>query len=52
VARSVSHAESHRRRNIQTLPDGKVLTGKTPVYLATRLIAHFVGTKLTKEGHA
>jgi hypothetical protein len=52
VARSVSHAESHRRRNIQTLPGGKVLTGKTPVYLAARLIAHLVGTKLTKEGHA
>src|SRR4030095_1527302 len=33
-------------------PAARSSPGKTPVYLAARLIAHLVGTKLTKEGHA
>jgi DNA sulfur modification protein DndB len=38
--------------NVLVLPGPKVMTGKTPVYLAARLIAHLVGAKLPKDEHA
>jgi hypothetical protein len=34
---------------ILTLPGGKVQAGKTPVDLAGRLIAHFIGTDFAPE---
>jgi DNA sulfur modification protein DndB len=37
--------------NVLTLPGSKVLAGKTAVYLAARVIAHLVGTKLPKDEH-
>lgn len=37
--------------NVLVLPGGKVQAGKTPVYLAGRLIAHLVGANLSKEEH-